>query len=200
MRKGKMMAARYYKMNDDVEVPGRWSLTRPIDKHGTSLEKVLCRGRPLQVDGPVTLRFNKFAKERGNPVDYSELSFVTVPVVHVRVAEVFAQLAPSDVQIFPARIEGYPDSFCIVNVACEIECIDDKACRLARRYTPEDGKEFTQFIGTYMDVRGLRIDKSKVGNAKVFRPWGWPVVIIVHEEIKEALERIGTAGVRFEEV
>jgi hypothetical protein len=46
----------------------------------------------------------------------------------------------------------------------------------------------------------MRIDPSKVGDAKVFRPWGWTVALIVSEEIKEALERIRATGTQFEEV
>jgi len=46
----------------------------------------------------------------------------------------------------------------------------------------------------------LRIDKSKVGDARVFRLWGWHPPIIVDEEIKEALERTGIVGGLFDEV
>jgi hypothetical protein len=51
-----------------------------------------------------------------------------------------------------------------------------------------------------MGVDRLRIDKQKVGNTKVFRPEGWEVALIVSEEIKDALERLGATGTRFEEV
>jgi hypothetical protein len=46
----------------------------------------------------------------------------------------------------------------------------------------------------------MRINPSKVGEAKVFRPWGWDVVLIVSEDIKQALERMGATGARFKEV
>jgi hypothetical protein len=46
----------------------------------------------------------------------------------------------------------------------------------------------------------MRIDKAKVGNAKVFRPEGWSGTLIVSEEIKDALEHMGATGTRFEEV
>ncbi|HYH98162.1 hypothetical protein [Hyalangium sp.] len=46
----------------------------------------------------------------------------------------------------------------------------------------------------------MRIDPSKVGDAKVFRTWGWTAALIVSEEIKEALERIGTTGTKFKDV
>jgi hypothetical protein len=37
---------------------------------------------------------------------------------------------------------------------------------------------------------GMRIDPSKMGDAKVFLSWRWTVAHILSEEIKEALERI----------
>lgn len=55
-------------------------------------------------------------------------------------------------------------------------------------------------VGQYRDVRDLHIDKEKAGNIKVFRPEGWEVALIVSEEIKDALERMGATGAKFEEV
>lgn len=46
----------------------------------------------------------------------------------------------------------------------------------------------------------MRIDPAKVGNAGVFRTWGWTVALIVSEKIKEALERAGVSGMRFKDV
>lgn len=46
----------------------------------------------------------------------------------------------------------------------------------------------------------MRIDKSQVGSAQVFRCEGWEVPLIVSEQIKDALERMGATGTRFEEV
>ena len=47
---------------------------------------------------------------------------------------------------------------------------------------------------------GMRIDKSRAGDAKIFRPWGWTVVLVVSEDIKDALERTGATGMKFTEV
>ncbi|MCY1083309.1 imm11 family protein [Archangium lansingense] len=54
--------------------------------------------------------------------------------------------------------------------------------------------------GLYRAVYGMRIDPSKVGDAKVFRTWRWTVALIVSEEFKEALERIGATGTKFKAV
>ncbi|HEX8702141.1 MAG TPA: hypothetical protein VF815_25140 [Myxococcaceae bacterium] len=49
-------------------------------------------------------------------------------------------------------------------------------------------------------MRDLRIDKTKVGSAQVFRCEGWPGSLLVSGEIKDALERMGATSTRFEEV
>lgn len=43
----------------------------------------------------------------------------------------------------------------------------------------------------------MRIDATKVGSAKVFRPEGWTGALIVSEDIKNALEHAKATGVKF---
>ncbi|MGZ3458105.1 MAG: imm11 family protein [Archangium sp.] len=120
------------------------------------------------------------------------------PVVHAMVASIFAELASKDVQLVPVDVEGQTDEFFILNVTRVVKCIDDKASAEVQYWRPEDGRP--EKTGNYRAVHGLRIDPSKVGDAKVFRPWGWLVVLLVSEEIKEALECIGATGTKFKEV
>jgi hypothetical protein len=133
-------------------------------------------------------------------VDYSELSGIIAPVVHARVARVLTELAPSDVQALPAEIEGQVEQFCVINVVREVKCIDDQRCTEVEYYTPraEDGSPGS--AKRYASVIGLRIDPAKVRDEKIFRTWGWSSAIIVSEEVKRGLERIGTVGVKFTEV
>jgi len=102
-------------------------------------------------------------------------------------------------QLLPVTVEGHPEHFFVVNVARVSKCIDDEACTEVRHYTEADPEVFADQRGEYKSVMGLRIDPSKVGDARIFRTWGW-VALIVSEEIKTALERIGTVGVSFREV
>ncbi len=76
-----------------------------------------------------------------------------------------------------------------------IRCIDDEASEEVIRWTPEDGRP--DRVGQYRDVDGMRIDPPQVGDAQVFRTWGWSIALIVSEDIKLALERIRATGVRF---
>ncbi len=110
----------------------------------------------------------------------------------------FAELASSDVQFIPVRVESQAERYFILNSLRVVKCIDDASCEAVQHYTEEDGQP--DLVGEYRNVVGLRIDTSKVGTTRVFRPWGWPVVLVVAAEIKEALERTGPTGMKFEEV
>lgn len=187
------MIERFFRLADDVNVPHRWHLAMPRDRQGFKVD-----------DGQFRLGFPVHLKERlripveiaGAPLDFTEAG-IMIPVVHVRVASMFAELAPDDVQLIPVDVEGQPDQYLILVATRLIRCIDEKASRI-RLWTHEDG--LPDMVGQYASVRDLRIDKAKVGGAKVFRPEGWTVALIVSGEMKDALDRMGATGTRFEEV
>jgi uncharacterized protein DUF1629 len=110
--------------------------------------------------------------------------------VHSRVAEVFAELAPQDVQLLPVEVEGQQEKYFILNATRLAKCIDDLASEEVHYWRPEDG--LPEKVGTYFSVSGMRIDTSKAGDAQVFRTWGW-AALIISEDLKEALERLGAA-------
>nr|WP_146210243.1 DUF1629 domain-containing protein [Vitiosangium sp. GDMCC 1.1324] len=85
-----------------------------------------------------------------------------------------------------------------MNVLRVVKCIDDAACEEVNHWTPEDG--VPEKTGQYFSVYGLRIDPTQVGGVHLFRPWGWEIALIVSESIKEAMQRPGVTGARFEEV
>jgi hypothetical protein len=187
------MPKRYFELNDDVSFPHRWHLDTPTDSHGQKLDdRMFRRGELVHLQERLRIPVEIV----GKPLDYTEAN-VSVPVVHVRVASMFAELAPDDVQLIPVDVEGHPDQYLILVATRLIRCIDEQASRI-RLWTHEDGVPHK--VGQYASVRDLRIDKSKVGGARVFRLEGWRSSLIVSEEIKEALDRMGATGTRFEEV
>lgn len=187
------MAQRFFDLADDVNVPHRWHLDTPVDHQGHKVhEWDFKRGKPVQVAG----RLRVPIEIPGRPLDFSEAG-IRVPIVHVKVAYMMAELAPDDVQFIPADIEGQPDQYLVLVATRLIRCIDEAASAV-RFWTPEHG--VPEKIGQYIAVDRLRIDKAKVGNAQVLRPEGWSGTLIVSEEIKNALEDMGAMGTRFEEV
>jgi hypothetical protein len=187
------MSQRFFKLADDVYVPHRWHLDSPIDNQGCTVHDWdFKRGTPVDVEGRLKIPI----EIPGRPLDFSEAG-LSIPVVHVKVASMLAERAPGEVQFIPADIEGQPDQYLVLVVTRLIRCIDEKASKV-RFWTPEHG--VPDMVGQYIAVDRMRIDKVKVGNTKVFRPEGWEVVLLVSEEIKDALDRMGATGTRFEEV
>ncbi|NTX54356.1 imm11 family protein [Myxococcus sp. CA039A] len=187
--------SRYFRLKPAMQ-RGKWSLDEPLDSQGNELEdfREFTSGRPAQVSGRLAIPID----EPGRRLDYSTAGAGMTPVVHVRVATLFAELAPNDVQLIPVDIKGCPDEYLILVATRLVRCIDDKASEEVLYWKPED--ERPEKLGQYRSVYGLRIDRSKVGDAKVFRTWGWSGVLIVSEDIKAALDRAKVSGAEFEEV
>ncbi|MDC0706864.1 hypothetical protein POL68_00095 [Stigmatella sp. ncwal1] len=188
------MATRYFKLSDDVYRSGRWELGKLSDQRGEEVwPALLMRGEPAHIEGRIVAP----VKTAGRPLDFSHAA-MGIPVVFARAASIFMELAAEDVQFIPVTIEGHPEQYLVLNVTRVVRCIDDQASEEIRYWKADDGRP--EKTGQYRAVYGMRIDSSKVGDAKVFRPWGWTVALIVSEEIKDALERIGATGTKFKEV
>ncbi|MBN1207851.1 MAG: hypothetical protein JXB05_23505 [Myxococcaceae bacterium] len=175
--------------------PGRWILADPVDESGQEVDPWQFRkGRQLDLRG--TLKFTQH--HPGSALDFS-LAGMAIPVVHGRVVTLFERLGlQQQVQFFPAQVEGQSDPYFVLNVLRIIRCIDEARSEEVRHWKPEDGNP--EKVGQYRSVSGMRIDPSQVGDAQIFRPWGWRIVIIVSEQLKQALEEARISGVRFDEV
>jgi hypothetical protein len=187
------MTQRYYELYDDVYVPLRWHLATPTDRQGREVDDwQFTDGRPLSIEG----RLKVPIEHEGRPLDFSEAG-LKIPVVHVKVASVFAELAPDDVQLIPVDVERQPDQYSILVATRCIRCIDEAASKV-RFWTAEHGVPHK--MGQYIAVDDMRIDRARVGEARVFRTEGWEGSLIVSGDIKDALERIGATGVKFNAV
>ncbi|TQF17032.1 hypothetical protein FJV41_05545 [Myxococcus llanfairpwllgwyngyllgogerychwyrndrobwllllantysiliogogogochensis] len=175
---------------------GNWDLGDSLDERGFQVDDphAFRAGHPIPSPGRLSVPI----EEPGRRLDFSTAGLGMAPVVHIRVATVFAELAPSDVQLIPVEIQGDLDQYLILVVTRLIRCIDDEASDEVRYWKPEDGQP--ERVGDYKSVIGMRIDSTKVGDAQVFRTWGWDLGLIVSEDIKAALERERTTGAKFTEV
>ena len=190
------MSMRYFELFDDVYIPGRWELGDPTDENDREVTNpwMFRKGEPVRVEGRLKVPLSR----PGKPLDFAMTGVGVTPVVHARVAALLAKLAPGDVQLFPVTVGSESEPYLLVNVTRTVRCIDDEASEEVRYWRPEDGRP--DKVGKYRAVSGMRIDPTKVGDAKVFRTWGWSIALIVSEDIKEALERAGVTGVKFTEV
>ncbi|MFP2957966.1 imm11 family protein [Myxococcus sp. 1LA] len=189
-----MTPSRFFRMAENVQA-GHWYLGDPEDSRGQEVEDpwVFRAGRPIQVAGPLTIPID----EPGRAQDFSLAGVGLTPIVHVKVATLLVELAPDDVQTIPVRIKGHPDQYLILVATKRIRCIDERASKV-QFWEPEDG--LPEKVGQYYAVDDLRIDATKVGEAKVFRTEGWTQALIVSEDIKQALERMRATGAKFTQV
>ncbi|MCE9671840.1 hypothetical protein LY474_28945 [Myxococcus stipitatus] len=190
------MGRRYFSLKMDVR-SGYWGLDDPIDTRGRQLDDLWLfrQGKPVELQERLRVPIER----PGEPLDIEFAGTAFTPIVSERAASVFREMAPDDVQLFPVDVEGQSKPYFILNVAREIRCIDDASCREVQYFTADEELHADR-AGQYRSVIGLRIDKSKVGDVRVFRLWGWNMPIIVDEEIKDALEANGIFGGRFDEV
>ncbi|WP_368773750.1 imm11 family protein [Corallococcus aberystwythensis] len=179
-----------------MELNDRWLPGEAMNSQGQELDDIwqFADGCPIQFNERVRIPIG----HPGRIVDYSVTSVGGAPVVHQRVASVFTELAPDEVQVIPVDVDGQSDPYFILVATRTLRCIDDQESAEVLYWKPEDGRP--EKTGRYRSVMGMRIDTTKVGDAKVFRPWGWTGVLIVSEDIKDALERSGATGMAFREV
>jgi hypothetical protein len=185
--------SRYFMLRDHMSYPGRWVLRSPVDEQGEEIEPwQFKKGRRVEVAGVPYLPMS----HRGCALDISQTG-LGVPVIHGRVADILERLCAQDVQLLPARVEGQTDSWFILNLLRVIRCIDEARCEYVDYWKPEDNRP--EKVGEYHNVRGLKVDPTKIGDAHIFRPWGWRVAIVVSEPLKLALEEAGITGMKYVE-
>jgi hypothetical protein len=182
---------RFYDLMDDRRSHTRWHLGGPVDAQGQEIDPWQFKeGERLDLGCVPCFPLDA----PGSPLDYCWAAF-SIPVVHDRVVRLFERLGVEGVQFLPARVEGHPEPHFILNALRIIRCIDDTRCEEVRYWRPEDGQP--DKVGEYRVVAGLRIDPAKVGDADIFRPWGWRVALVISEELKQAMEAAGITGTRF---
>ncbi|NOK22369.1 imm11 family protein, partial [Corallococcus carmarthensis] len=188
------MASRYYRLAEDLDIPDRWQLGAPVDQRGQTVNPwQFTKGNSVQLDAVLRMPVSV----GGKPLDFT-LAELDIPVIDPKVAAILSERAPGDVQLIPVQIDSQPGAHRILVATRLVRCIDDRASEEVRYWTPEDGRP--EKVGKYRAVSGMRIDPTKVGDAKVFRTWGWTLALIVSEDIKDALERAGVTGLKFTEV
>jgi hypothetical protein len=186
---------RYFEMMDDVYIPGRWYVDSPRDDQGRELIAYqFMRGESLGWENPLFLPIHI----PGRALDFTQTAF-GFTVVNSRFVSVCERLGIQDeVQFIPARVQGQPEPYFVLNTLRIIRCVDEARCEEFSFWEPRHGSP--ERVGHYRNLSGLKVDPEKIGDASIFRPWGWTGALIVSERVKRAIEEEGLSRPKFTEV
>jgi hypothetical protein len=204
------MAGRYYRVEDDVDVKGRWFLNGLRDGDGTRLDARDFRyGVPVDVGPPLKVSLwndhntvnardplTVSLRRAGAPLDFTFADF-DMPVVALKVARIMGALAVRDIQRIPVGVESRDERFEIINVISRLSCIDAAASEVMW-WTEADRRP--DKLGKPRMITQLKIDPTRVEGQHIFRPEGWEVALVVSDLVKGALEEVGVTGITFSEV
>ncbi|HLL06523.1 MAG TPA: DUF1629 domain-containing protein [Myxococcaceae bacterium] len=184
--------SRYFRLRDDMKIPGRWALGAPIDPVGREIDPwQFEKGRVVELD--FTPRFPSLVS--GAPLEFSCAAF-GIPLVHGRFVRLFEQRGlQHEVQFIPARIDDVSEPYFILNALRTLRCIDEARSEEIEYWRPEHGEP--ERVGEYRAVYGLKIDPAKAAGADIFRTWGWSVALIASEHLKQVLEEERITGMKF---
>jgi hypothetical protein len=184
---------RYYRLTDAVATRGRWFLASPLSPAGEELDpRLFTNAEPADVAGPLRLPLRR----RGRPLDFTLADF-DMPVASERLATHVAQLAGGAVQCIPVTVEGATAPHAILNVTRAVHCLDETASDILW-WTAEDDRP--DRIGQYRMVDDPVLDAARLQGEPVFRVDGWRIMLLVHEDVRRALEGGRYTGLAFEEV
>jgi hypothetical protein len=141
--------------------------------------------------------------------EHTDYPFATslLPVCSTRLKSLMENLGLENIQYLPLRIirrDGPKevDGYYIANYLNVIDCLDRE--RSVYQVWTKDNLLFwekrLQRLGTFRDVTKAVIDSKKIGDAPIFRLWGWEMMVVVRENVKQVIEEAGITGCMFREI
>jgi hypothetical protein len=180
----------YYRLLDDLHLPGRWYLRSPVESSGVEMDpRVFLEARVVEVHRPLRLP----QRRPGRPMDFTLADF-DMPVARRALAERIDAAAPGALQLVPVSIAGHDGDFVILNLLRAVRCLDERATTI-QWWTSEDGRP--EKVGEYRMVVNEVIDPVKAGSAQLFRLGGWQIAIVCSEAVKRTLDTGAFSGMAF---
>jgi hypothetical protein len=201
----------YFRLEDSVEIKNRWFLRGPRDPSGALLDaRELAEGRKFA--GTKSIRLSMEDNDQVAEVPFplqlgirrtgTSLDFTfadsDVPVVSERVGNILGEIAGTDIQRFPVRIDGVKGKFEIINVVRLIDCIDTKRSRI-QWYQPGNDVR-PDLAGKPEMITKLRIKSDVVNGSDIFRLSDWKIALIVSDRVRSAFAKAKVSGVSFSQV
>src|SRR5579864_2474205 len=182
---------RFYSIEDDLSLEGRWFLQGPVTPSGLEVDpRRFITAEPFSTNGSLRIPL----RYKGTPLGFTFADF-DMPVVSSKVGQLISSVCGADVQRFPANVDGSAEHFEILNVLCKRPCLDEARSRSITKWTENDGRP--DKVGQLRMVIGLRIDPTAVANHHAFRIDGWEIALIASERLKTLLEKHMVSGITF---
>lgn len=160
----------------------------------------LDRGRYIQNWDPnVIATFSEDVK----PTDFPFVDHL-IPIYSPGLKALIERLGIERIQYLPLRLRGRESGreiggYCIANYQSVIDCLDRE--RSIYRVLTKENLLFWEKrpwkLGTFDNVVKVVLEVEKIADARLFRLWGWSPMVIVREDVKQAIEDAGITGCRF---
>jgi hypothetical protein len=178
---------QYFRLTDDMEIPGRWHLGQIFDTD---------RSRDDFLKGVEVASSDALSAEithSGRPLDFCLTSFA-VPIAIGELGAAIRTCAGIDLQRLPVRI--LPGrAYEVLNATRNIACLDEQRSEFMK-WLPGDHR--SDLVGQYKMVPRLILDPARVpADAHFFRVAGWVVALVVSQRMKDAMETKGCFGAKF---
>lgn len=142
-------------------------------------------------------------------IEYSDYPFATglLPIYSTRLKSLMENLGLKSIQYLPLRIRRRDgakevDGYYIANYLNVIDCLDRE--RAVYQIWTKDNLLFWEkrpyMLGTFRDVTRAVLDSKKIGDVPIFRLWGWEMMVMVREDVKQTIEEAGITGCVFREI
>jgi hypothetical protein len=188
-----MTSGGFYRLVADPRAATRWYLKSPVDAAGNELDpRIFTQGVRVGPQPQLTLPLRR----RGDEVDFNFCDFDMVVVPSVLSAQLDAFVG-SAIQRIPVTIEGQSEGFEILNVCDLVQCVDESRSLLTK-WTADDSRP--ERIGQFRMIAKLKIDRTAASGHHIFRVAGWPIALIVSEDVKKLLESRRVSGLEYQRV
>ncbi|HSP80679.1 MAG TPA: DUF1629 domain-containing protein, partial [Myxococcaceae bacterium] len=134
--------------------------------------------------------------QEGVALDFTLTGLASAVVSEAFVSLCEPMLGRDEVQFIPARVEGRAETYFILNTLRTIQCIDVARSKRVVFWEPRHG--VPELVGHYRYVGGMVLDVTSIGDAQMFRTWGWTMGVIISERIQRAIVSAGLVGPKFE--
>ncbi len=169
----------------DPDVAPRATLLLPDGVHSLAL----LRGRAIDDDDRAAVGDGLVVYCDDEDIALPDWYFAGVaPVASSRMLATLASLGVDNVEAIPATVENddgpVATGFHAVNVVGRVSCVD------------LDRSGFTTFEGALFKLDTMRLRRERVPDLMMFRPHEWSLVILVRDELADALRGSGLSGLR----